>query len=339
MKALKVILGILGVLIAGYLVLCLVGPKKVDASSSTSIMAPAAIVYQQIGQLENWVDWGPWQNMDSTMKVTYSDKTEGVGASYSWTSENMGAGNLEITEADPPNSMKTKLKFGDYAGYNYGNWDLKETDGTTDITWSMTSDPTPFFFRGMMVLMGMDKSIEKDFANGLASIKAIAEEQAAKIPTSFGGYEVKKVDHPGGVFAGIREEVQMNSLPDFLASSYEKVMGAMATQQTPMAGPPCGLYYTWDEATQTSDMVAAIPIGEALNLGEDVSIIEIPASKAAVIDYYGSYAGVGAAHEAAGAFMSANGLTAKEPCIEMYITDPTTEPDTSKWLTQVIYFY
>ncbi|MBR9920418.1 MAG: hypothetical protein GYB31_06225 [Bacteroidetes bacterium] len=339
MKALKVILGIIGVLIAVYLVLCLVGPKEVDASQSTEIEAPASVVYEQVADVTKWKNWGPWQLKDTTMEITYGEKTEGEGASYSWTSENSGIGNLEITEANAPNSISTRLNFGMENNYGYGKWEFEESEGTTNATWSMTSDPNPFFFRGMAALMGMNKRLEKDFAAGLANIKKIAEEQAANMPTTYNGLEVKSMDHPGGVFAGVRETVEMDKMSDFIGQAYGTVMGAMAEKQVPMAGPASCLYYTWDEETQTSDMVAAIPIGEVADLGENVEVIEIPAGKAAMIDYYGAYEGLGSAHEAMDAYLKANGHAFKAPCLEMYVTDPTTESDTTKWLTQVVYFY
>jgi effector-binding domain-containing protein len=63
----------------------------------------------------------------------------------------------------------------------------------------------------------------------------------------------------------------------------------------------------------------------------------VPAGKALVIDYYGSYEGIGGAHMAMDEYVKSNNLKQKSPVLEQYITDPETEPDTSKWLTKVIY--
>lgn len=339
MKALKVILGILGVLIAGYLVLCLVGPKQLDVSTSTEIEAPASVVYNQIYQLENWEDWGPWQQMDPSMVTTYSEPTSGVGSSYSWTSDNMGEGSLEVTEADPPNSMKTKISFGEGRGYGYGTWDLEENEGKTKVTWGMTSDQTPFMQRGIMVLMGMTKTIKENFDDGLASIKEITETEVANMPTTYGGYEVKVADHTGHTFASVRKDVNMTEIADFLAAGYGTVMGAMAAKEVPMSGAPGGLYFTWDEETSMTNMAAAIPIAEAVELGDGIEVVSIPAGKSLTIDYYGPYDGVGAAHEAMEAYCKANNIEPTLPCLESYVTDPTTEEDPSKWLTHVVYFY
>jgi effector-binding domain-containing protein len=36
-------------------------------------------------------------------------------------------------------------------------------------------------------------------------------------------------------------------------------------------------------------------------------------------------------------YMQENNLVSDGPVIEVYVTDPVSEPDTSKWLTQIIY--
>lgn len=339
MKALKVILGIIGVLIAGYLVLCLVGPKSADASSTATIEAPASMVYETVSNLETWSDWGTWQKADPNMAVTYGENTQGLGGSYSWTSETSGNGNMEIIEASPPNSMKTRIQFDDFAGYSYGEWDITEADGTSEVTWNMSSDPFPFMFRGMMALMGMNKSIEKDFSEGLANLKTLVEEKAANMPTSYGGYEVATAEYPGGVYAGVREQISMDQMSAFLGNSYGQAMGAITANGVEMAGMPCAFYYDWNMETGMTDMAAVIPIAEVANLGENISVIELPAGNSAIIDYYGDYSGIGAAHEAMEEYMTASGHAPALPAMEIYVTDPTTEPDTSKWLTKVIYLY
>jgi effector-binding domain-containing protein len=51
----------------------------------------------------------------------------------------------------------------------------------------------------------------------------------------------------------------------------------------------------------------------------------------------GGYSGIGKAHEAMDAYMASNKLEQKAPVIEEYITDPGSEPDSSKWLTKIMY--
>jgi effector-binding domain-containing protein len=113
---------------------------------------------------------------------------------------------------------------------------------------------------------------------------------------------------------------------------------AFSENSIEMTGTPTGLFYTWDEETQTSDVAIGIPAakGETIN---GLTSIELPAGRALQIDYIGPYEGTGAAHEAIAAYLETNGLTGKEPAIERYMGDPgpDTETDPNKWMTQVLY--
>jgi effector-binding domain-containing protein len=56
-----------------------------------------------------------------------------------------------------------------------------------------------------------------------------------------------------------------------------------------------------------------------------------------LVEYYGNPEGTGAAHGAIESYCKQQGLVAGEPAIEEYVTDPASEPDTSKWLTRIYY--
>ena len=116
-----------------------------------------------------------------------------------------------------------------------------------------------------------------------------------------------------------------------------KIFGKLAEAKAEMAGQPFGLFYDYNEKTQITDMAAAIPVKEKAAIEKGFTTIEIPAQKALLINYYGSYHGTGAAHIAMEKYINANGLKTGLPAMEEYITDPTTEPDSSKWLTKVYY--
>jgi effector-binding domain-containing protein len=91
-----------------------------------------------------------------------------------------------------------------------------------------------------------------------------------------------------------------------------------------------------DEQKGTTDMAAAVPLKGSLDEGA-VETIKLPASKGFVVDYYGPYEGVEYAHKALDYHIRENWLTQKPPVIESYVTDPSQEPDTTKWLTKIYY--
>ncbi len=101
---------------------------------------------------------------------------------------------------------------------------------------------------------------------------------------------------------------------------------------------PAGLYYEWDVEKMTADLAAAVAFTGDIKTPAGMEVINLPAGKSLTIDYMGGYNGIGSAHEAMDAYMKENKLEQLTPVIEEYVTDPASEPDSTKWLTKVVYF-
>jgi effector-binding domain-containing protein len=341
MKALKIVVGILALILVAYLVLCLLGPTRVQVERSQTMNAPASLIYQQISDFKKWPAWSPWSAMDPSMEYTYGEVTQGEGASYTWSSEKMGNGGMEILEAKAPAQMKTKIKFDNWEGYSYGSWSLKEQeDGSTQVSWGLEGDTDiPFMVRGMLLVMGMESSIEEDFDKGLGKLKSISEEAYANLPTSYRGYEIMEKELPGMTYAAIRDRLSWDVMQSFIAQSYMTIMQALGNRGIEMAGPPTNLYYDWDTDNQRADMAAAMPIESIAQLGEDIEIIDLPAGKVITLDYLGDYDKMEDAYYALEDYANDRGLEILMPAVEEYVTDPGSEPDTSKWLTRISHYY
>src|SRR6218665_1348042 len=98
MKFLKILLWIIGVLALIYLVLCFMGPKKFEASATTTIYAPDNVIFEEIADFSKHPAWSPWHTMDPNIKNTVTGTPGTVGHKDSWISEKMGDGSQEIVE-------------------------------------------------------------------------------------------------------------------------------------------------------------------------------------------------------------------------------------------------
>lgn len=336
MRFIKIIGGILMALIVLYVIACFFGPKNANITRSIDIEASPAQIYSQFANLKNWEKWSPWSNNDETMSISYQDKVEGVGAGYSWNSEKQGGGSLEILEAVPGKSMKTKLKFDGWDGESYGSWQIEPTgSGGSKLSWGMNSETDiPFIFRGMS--MGMPGALQNSFDEGLASIKKLAEESPKGI--SVNGFNILQIDAPEQHYMTVRNKIGFDKLAQHFETNFPKIMMDLEKKKAEIAGMPCGLFYEWDEVNMTADMASAIPIKSAVEATKGMEITTLPAGPALRINYYGSYEKSADAHYAIDGYLKEKNLKAKSPCLEQYITDPGSEPDTSKWLTQITYF-
>ena len=335
MRILKIIGIFIVLVIALYLVACMMGPKRVDAERSTTINAPVSLVYNTITDLATWKDWSYWTVQDTGMQITYGDKTSGLGANYRWVDGKGETGKMEIVEAEPNQRMKSQIQFGNWPGYSNGEWTLTEGEEGVNVSWHMTNDTDiPFLARAFLIKM--DDMIGADFEKGLANLKEYVEKKAAG-PFVYSDFEIGLVEIPARKFAAHRENIPMAKMPEFFGVNFSNLMGMAMKSGAELDGAPCGLYFTWDEANGMADMAAAIGVKSDIPLGEGDSMIEVPAGTAAMIEYYGAYEGLGKAHMAMDEFFKEYGYTLREPVMEEYVTDPMAVQDTSKWLTRIVY--
>ena len=152
-------------------------PDAYHVERSASIEAPAATVFAQIDDLSVWKEWSPWEKKDPTMKRTLSATTSGVGASYSWQgNKEVGKGKMTITDSKPGEKVVEKLEFIEpFQSQADITFTLApENATTTKVTWAMDGKHN-FISKAFSVVKPMDGMIGRDFEEGLANLKKVAE--------------------------------------------------------------------------------------------------------------------------------------------------------------------
>lgn len=333
MKALKIIgIAVLAVILV-VLILGLVAPKKYAVERTITIDAPRALVFRQVQFWKNWQAWSPWAAMDTTMQVTYEGVDGTQGSLYRWDGKKAGSGEMANVGIKPGEQIDYHLKFlKPYESESDGYVKLSDVAEGTQVAWGFYGS-SPFPWNILNLFMSMDKMIGKDFETGLGMLKQIVDQQVAEAAK----YEIKEVDFPARVYAAIQKEVPFADIKTFYAESFTAIGSALAKALLPMAGAPSGIYYSYDEVNQVTNMAAAIPIPRPKNLGE-IGTLQLPAARAYVIDYYGPYENMMSAYNAIDIFLAKHSLTPRMPMIEEYLTDPQVETDTGKWLTRIYFF-
>ena len=168
----KKILIVLVVIVAAVAVVGFFLPTEYDVGRSVVIDAPPAKVHDYVGNLKKWEEWGPWQAHDSSIKITYGEKTQGVGAHYSWTSQD-GPGELTITKSDPQTGVEYDMLFDNQFKAKGAVTYAKEGDGTR-VTWSMSGNQDVPVVGGYFAAL-MDTMVGSYFEEGLANLKKKVE--------------------------------------------------------------------------------------------------------------------------------------------------------------------
>lgn len=142
---------------------------------SVTVGAPADKVYGLINNPREWRKWTAWNERDPQMEITYSGPEAGAGAGWAWTSRSEGSGSMRLTEAIAGQRVAYELHFPEFDSRSTGALTLTPiAGGGVDVVWSINGDMGA---NPLMRWMGlaMDSMIGKDFARGLARLKAVAE--------------------------------------------------------------------------------------------------------------------------------------------------------------------
>lgn len=174
------ILIILAVIIVILFIVAALRPPEFQVERSATIAASPAIVFDQVNDLKKYQAWNPWSRLEPTAEHTFSGPPAGVGASLAWAGKKIGAGRLTIAESRPGELIKMRLEFiKPFAANHTAEFTLRAEGGQTLISWSM-SGVNNCMFRVMGLFFNMDKVVGKQFEDGLANLRALAEAAARK---------------------------------------------------------------------------------------------------------------------------------------------------------------
>ena len=326
MKLLKYILLVIVVLIIGGLLYVIMQPSEYDVKRANVIKAPISKVFNTVNDIKTWEKWGPWHDKDSTIVVTYGDKTVGVGASDSWTSKD-GPGNMKTIAVVKNKSIHQKMQFDDYTPTDI-YWEFKEVEGGTEVTWRMQEKNAPFVFKMFAVMSGgWDKMFGEMETKGLENLERIILEDMKNNPPFRIG-EVKAVDIEAKSFIGFHHKMKINH--EDMTKAFQEDMpkaGMYAMKSGLKYGDftPGSVYTVYDEESGETEFYVGLILHKKLKPGDGMKEISIKKSKGVMISKFGDY-GTGdyEAHMAIDAYLKANKLEQNWPLWELYVNDPTT---------------
>jgi len=345
MRILKTFLIIVLALVAIVVLLGLIGADSYRVERSMVIAASSEQIYPYVSNLSSQQEWGPWLEMDKNA-ASHLEGTDGtIGAEWKWEGDTIGNGTQEIVALDPYKNVGTKLTFSNWMGESSADntFTLEPTASGTKVSWAVVGE-NGFVGKLMSKFISMDDWMGPMFEKGLTSMKGLVEKEAAEANAAlaaktFNGYVIETIEYPATVFVGKRnKKVKWTEFENFYGSNFAAVGGALGAMKLEMNGHPSGIFFAWDEQGQTADVMAAMPVKAAPSLSvPGMEVLAIPACKMLMTPYFGAYDESGKAHEAMDAMIKANSLDHYGNVIEEYVTDPMSEKDTTKWLTNIYY--
>ena len=168
---------ILLVLLLIVLVLGLIAPKDYQVERKIIVEKPKNEVYQYIKYLKNHDKWSPWATRDPDMKKEFKGTDGEVGFVSAWDgNKQVGSGEQEIIKMIENDRLETALRFfKPWKSESDAYVQLQDAgDNKTEVAWGFTGSNN-FPVNIMMMFMNMDKTVGKDFQEGLNNLKANLE--------------------------------------------------------------------------------------------------------------------------------------------------------------------
>ena len=131
----------------------------------------------------------------------------------------------------------------------------------------------------------------------------------------------------------VRTHAAVQELPSLIGKTYGAIMQYLAELGEQPAGMPFTAYYNMD--MQNLDIEIGFPVAHPLAGKGEIQASEFPGGKLASVIHIGPYDQLGAAYEALGQWVKAQGYEATGVTYELYYSGPDTPPQEIR--TEIIF--
>lgn len=247
-----------------------------------------------------------------------------------WDGDTVGKGSLTVTKILDNELVEQRLIFeAPMAGEaNIAFTFKKNEDGSIKVTWSTEGKlgyPVARFFKSMI-----ESELVKSFDEGLLALK----ERVESIEGIY--YKVSKTEFPGGKYYSLADKALINEISQKMGMAMGEIFNFLNSNNVEPAGYPIALTEEHSEG-KFWDFIAAVPVADnSIVPTGKVKAYEIPASKALMVKYIGSYNTMEPAYQAIIQYAKKHNIALTDMPIEQYINSPMDTPESD--LVTIIYY-
>lgn len=320
-------------LIAGYFMACFFGPASYKYSGEIKIDGPYKMAYISINDIKDWPRWISWSEGDPDFKFSKGGREHFIGANFTFEGGALGDGYVEIAESFQDSFITAKLKTDLLPSSLMLNWQIIP-EGTKSLFLKLNARiPGRIEFWKRALYLGMPSKLDETLKEDLEGIKRYIE---TLVKTEFG---IQKQAFAEKHYFGILDIVTNTKIPQHYGKNLPKVYHFLDSMGIQPAGPPVGLIFGWDAKLSQVLIMAALPVEKAMKNYTGYTSYTIKPTECYKLENFGSYTSLRNAHTKLAYIMDNSPYILGAPIIEEYVTSPSQEPDTSKWLTNVFYLF
>lgn len=174
MNILKIVGLIVGVCVSLVLAVPALLPSTVVVERSVDVKASPSEAYAVLADLNQFVQWNPWSEIEPNVKVQVTGK--GLGSTYTWEGEKTGAGKMTLTALRPNLLVQVAMEFlKPMPGVATSLWEISPTQaGGATVNWRYIQEVT--YFKRWLGL-AMNSAMGPVFEKGLNNLKAKLEKK------------------------------------------------------------------------------------------------------------------------------------------------------------------
>ena len=170
---------IIFLLLGFIIVLALAAPKKYHLERTIIINKPLTEVFNYIKHIKNQDHWSPWKKKDPNMDQEFFGEDGTIGFIAKWNgNKDVGEGEQEIKNIVENSRLDSELRFlKPWKSTSDAFIIVNEVSSdSTEVTWGFSgNNKVPMNI--MMLFFNMEKTVGKDFKEGLESLKSVLEKK------------------------------------------------------------------------------------------------------------------------------------------------------------------
>ncbi len=332
MKALRVILIIVLVLVAAILIVPLFSPALAEVSAETTINLEADRIFPRVASFMDRDQWDPWLTQDSTAEATIESSAAYIGSTYAWSGDKVGTGRMEVIAVKENEYIESHLWFGDVEEPALVEWRFEPVDGGTHVTWSFSQETA--YPIGRLGMMFGKIFLNQSFELGLANLKEWMEAMPAQ-SSALGPISVETMP---AMFSLVADGAgTMGTIGEQLGELYGLLFMEAGKQQLEIAGAAFVHYLDYDESTGFSNYRAGIPVDQMGKDAGQVKAVGYPEMEVVQALHTGPYEEFISSYEQLGTFVESNNLEINGEAFEHYLVGMQTESDPALWQTLIAF--
>lgn len=288
------------------------------------INAPVERVYETIANFKTWTTWSPWLIAEPTSRVVVSPNSSGVGATYAWEGEVVGAGEIEHRLVEPPRLIEDELRFlKPFKSTCQIKFEFEPVREGTQVTWSMDGK-MPWFLFWMIPMI--KTFIGMDYDRELAMLKDLIETGVIPSKVLVHGSEPTEPLR----MAGISGTCTIDQVSQAVSGAFEKARKTFAENDLPLDGSMITVYTRFCVKPGTFDYICGFILPEKTEVParSGLKTWRLPKCHSFRVQHTGSYRHLGNGWSVANQVVRYSKLKQRrEGTFEIYRTTPVDTPE------------